>query len=69
MLVDMLFSTECMDEGIRAALFDDVEEGEFEELDDDFVLQVMDEPTAPDFDFEAHCARLLAKRLEFVNDI
>lgn len=48
-----------MDEDLRAALFDDAEEGEFEELDDDFIQQAMEEPTAPDFDFDAHLARLL----------
>ena len=52
-----------MDADLRAALFeDDGEEGEFEALDDDFVLQVMQEPEVPDFDFDAHIAALIAKR-------
>jgi hypothetical protein len=52
-----------MDEDLRAALFaDEDEDGEgFEELDDDFVLQVMQEPIVPDFDFDAHIAALLAR--------
>lgn len=55
-------SEECMDEDLRAALFDDADEvGSFEELDDDFVSQAMAEPTVQDFDFEAHMAKLLNK--------
>jgi hypothetical protein len=51
-----------MDEDLKAALFEDVDdEGDFEELDDDFVGQVMQEPEEPDFDFDAHIANLLAK--------
>jgi hypothetical protein len=51
-----------MDEDLKAALFEDVDdEGDFEELDDDFVDQVMQEPEEPDFDFDAHIANLLAK--------
>lgn len=49
-----------MDEDIRAALFDENEE--FEELDDDFVQQVLSEPVEPDFDFDAHIRDLIAKR-------
>jgi hypothetical protein len=53
-------SDECMDEDLRNALFEDADEdGDFEELDDDFISQVMAEPTATDFDFEAHMAKLL----------
>lgn len=52
-----------MDPDIRAALFEDEdEEGGFEALDDDFVLQVMQEPEKPDFDFDAHIARLIELR-------
>ena len=55
--------TEFMDPDIRAALFEDEdEEGGFEALDDDFVMQVMQEPEKPDFDFEAHIARLIELR-------
>lgn len=50
-----------MDEDIRNALFmDEDEDGVFEELDDDFILQASAEPEAPDFDFDAHIARLIA---------
>ena len=53
---------ECMDEDLRAALFEDADDdGAFEELDDDFVAQAMVEPPAGDFDFEAHMAKLLNK--------
>lgn len=55
-------SDECMDDDIREALFgdDDALEG-FEELQDDFVAQVMQEPEVPDFDFDAHIAALIAR--------
>lgn len=55
-------SSACMDADLHAALFDDVDEtGEgFEELDDDFVAQAMAPLETPDFDFEAHMAKLLA---------
>ncbi len=56
-------SAEFMDADLHAALFEDEdEEGEFEALDDDFVLQVAQEPEVPDFDFDAHIAALIAKR-------
>ena len=51
-----------MDDDLRAALFDDADEGGgFEELQDDFVAQVMEEPVVPDFDFDAHIAELIAR--------
>jgi len=51
-----------MDKDIRAALFDGFdEEGEFEELQDDFVSQVMNGPEDDDFDFDAHIAKLIAR--------
>lgn len=50
-----------MDSDLAAALFEhEDDEGEFEELQDDFVLSVMQEPEVPDFDFDAHMARLIA---------
>ncbi len=59
-----------MDEDLHAALFDDADEiGEFEELDDDFVMQVMEEPEQPDFDFDAHIAALIAKRCAIIFSI
>ena len=70
---------EYMDDDIRTALFEDGDEnGLFEELDDDFVAQVLfstimkfsltnhwqalAQPAEPDFDFEAHIAKLIANR-------
>jgi protein LTV1 len=54
---------DVMDEDLRAALFDDAdEEGEWEELDDDFVQQVIVEPEGTEpFDYDAHIAKLLAR--------
>jgi hypothetical protein len=52
-----------MDKDIRAALFDGFDdEGDFEELQDDFVSQVMNGPADDDFDFDAHIAKLIARR-------
>ena len=57
-----------MDEDLHAALFEDCDEegGTFEELDDDFVVQASQPPPqgddTQDFDFDAHIARLLARR-------
>jgi hypothetical protein len=53
---------DVMDEDLRAALFGDTDEfGEFEELQDDFILEAMQEPIVPDFDFDAHVAGLIAR--------
>eukprot|EP01042_Synura_sphagnicola_P005737 gene5737-7323_t len=53
-----------MDEDLYEALFED--EGDdgsrkFEQLDDDFVVQAMNAPETPDFDFDAHIADLIAR--------
>lgn len=54
--------SELMDSDLRAALFEGFDnEGEFEALDDDFVLQAMTEPEKPDFDFDQHIANLIAR--------
>ena len=54
---------DCMDDDLKAALFEDFDdEGDFEAIDDDFVMQVMQEPVKNDFDFDAHIANLIAKR-------
>lgn len=54
---------ELMDDDIRAALFDDADElGEFEELQDDFVSQVIAAPEDSTFDYDAHIAALIARR-------
>jgi protein LTV1 len=51
-----------MDEDLRAALFDgEDEEGDFEELLDDFVIEHMKAPDVPDFDFDAHIAALIER--------
>ena len=52
-------SDKVMDDDIREALFG--EAADFEELQDDFVLQAMQEPETPDFDFDAHIAALIAR--------
>ena len=51
-----------MDEDIRNALFEESEA--FEELDDDFVTQVINQPAEDerDFDFELHIAKLIERR-------
>mmetsp|Transcript_19075 Transcript_19075/g.19816 ORF Transcript_19075/g.19816 Transcript_19075/m.19816 type:complete len:568 (+) Transcript_19075:20-1723(+) len=57
-------SEEFMDDDLRDALFG--EDGDFEQLDDDFVSSAMSEPAAPDFDYEAHIAMLIAKSEGYV---
>lgn len=54
---------EVMDEDIRAALFDDCDQnGEvFEDLLDDFVSTLMEQPKDDGFDYDAHIASLVAR--------
>lgn len=56
-------TTECMDEDVAQALMGDFEEGDFEELDDCFVLDAAKEPSETHedeaFDFDAHVAKLI----------
>jgi len=58
-------TTDCMDDDIAQALFD-YEDGEFEEILDDFCLTAAEEPEFDDnepaaFDFDAHIERLIEK--------
>jgi protein LTV1 len=53
-------SHEFMDSDLRDALFCD-EEGLFEELDDNFVVEALQEPEKPDFDFDSHIAKLIER--------
>ena len=56
-----------MDEDIAAALFGDFDEGAFEELNDDFILDAAAEPEPQEagadaaFDFDEHIQRLMAQ--------
>ena len=52
-----------MDADLKQALWEDVDEdGEpFEELLDDFVVTAMQEPEEPEFDWDAHIAKLLGE--------
>ena len=53
---------EFMDEDLRDALFNlDDKEDEYEELDDNFVTQVLEDPKEADFDYDAHIANLIMK--------
>jgi len=59
-------TAEFMDEDIAAALFGDFDEGDFEELNDDFILDAAAEPepqegAAAAFDFDEHIQRLMAQ--------
>jgi hypothetical protein len=59
-----------MDKDIRAALFDGFDdEGEFEELQDDFVADAMGAGGDTDFDFDAHIAKLIARRYACKNSM
>ena len=60
--------TECMDDDIAAALYGDFEDGDFEELNDDFVLDAAKEPEEDGdddgevpFDFASHVRTLLER--------
>lgn len=64
-------STDCMDEDIAAILYDDFEEGDYEELNDDFVLCAAQEPATDakdEFDWDAHIQKLLEQGKERVID-
>jgi protein LTV1 len=66
-LDSIALTAECMDDDIAELLFGDVdfEQGEFEELNDEFILDAAKEPEAGEedqgFDFAAHIAGLMAK--------
>jgi protein LTV1 len=64
-LESIALNADCMDEDIAAALFGDFEEGDFEELNDDFVLDAAREPEEEAgegaFDFAAHVRCLIEK--------
>ena len=70
-LESIALNSTCIDDDIAHALFDDYDEGEFEELTDDFCILASQEPLEGDgieethsvqeFDFDAHIARLLEK--------
>jgi len=81
-LDSIMLSTECMDEEIKHALFDVVEEGEFEEILDDFCItaneEIEEEEEEEDhvvreieFDYDKHIQGLLkkAKQEEEEDDI
>jgi protein LTV1 len=60
-------SADCMDEDVAGALFGDFDEGDYEELDDDFVMDAAKEPEEGDsgdeggFNFDEHIKRLMEK--------
>lgn len=55
---------DCMDEEIAAALFGDFDENDYEELNDEFVLDAAKEPedgTEEAFDYDEHIRKLMEK--------
>jgi protein LTV1 len=65
-LESIALTPDCMDNDIAHALFDDFEEGEFEELNDDFVFDAAKPPEEGDdadqgFDFASHVQKLMEK--------
>ena len=64
-LESIALSADCFDDDLAEALFGDFEEGDFEELNDDFVLDAAKEPDVDDgdggFDFAAHINDLIKK--------
>lgn len=63
-LDSIALTAHCMDDDIAQALFGDFEETDFEELNDDFMLDAAKEPETPEevpFDFAAHVRDLMEK--------
>eukprot|EP00536_Pseudo-nitzschia_multiseries_P007405 jgi/Psemu1/195658/e_gw1.175.45.1 len=65
-LDSIALTSDCMDDEIAQMLFGDFEEGEFEELNDEFILDAAKEPEEtedgePAFDYAAHIQGLIAK--------
>ena len=64
-LESIALNADCFDDDIAEALFGDFEEGDFEELNDDFVLDAAKEPEDAyrdgEFDFAAHIRGLIKK--------
>jgi len=59
-----------MDDDLRDALDESLNKGEFEELDDDFVMQAMKEDDSqPDFDFKAHIQNLIRQSERNINPL
>mmetsp|Transcript_1875 Transcript_1875/g.4130 ORF Transcript_1875/g.4130 Transcript_1875/m.4130 type:complete len:572 (-) Transcript_1875:242-1957(-) len=65
-LDSIALTSDCMDDEIAQMLFGDFEEGEFEELNDEFVLDAAEEPETTEdgeaaFDYATHIQGLIAK--------
>jgi protein LTV1 len=63
-LDSIALTADCMDDDIAQALFGDFDEADFEELNDDFVLDAAKEPDGDDgatFDFASHIQSLMNK--------
>jgi protein LTV1 len=63
-LDSIALTPECMDDDIAQALFGDFDEDDFEELNDEFVLDAAKEPESSDdspFDFASHIRGLMDK--------
>jgi len=65
-LDSIALTSDCMDDELAQMLFGDFEEGEFEELNDDFVLDAAKEPEESEdgdnsFDYDAHIQGLIEK--------
>jgi len=65
-LDSIALTSDCMDDEIAQILFGDFEEGEFEELNDEFVLDAAKEPEPTDedktnFNYDSHIQRLIEK--------
>jgi len=58
-LDSIMLSTECMDEEIAHALFDDVKDGEFEEILDDFCITANQEIDDDDNDNDDHAVKVI----------
>jgi protein LTV1 len=63
-LESITLTADCMDDDIAHALFDDFDAAEYEELNDEFVLdaaKMVDDDETPSFDFATHVKSLMEK--------
>lgn len=63
-LESIALTPECMDEEVAQAMFGDFQEGDFEEILDDFCITAAEEPDEEEeegFNFDAHIAALMEK--------
>ena len=70
-LESIVLTPDCMDDDVAQALFGDFEDGEFEEILDDFCLTAAQEPDSEEeqeFDYDAHIRSLIERAKKQTRD-